>query len=83
MYVLKPVRVDDCYDLQQGHVVFQNKWDNISGIYKVTFLPFRLFTYYGSSKNLGGGFKDHYTNTKRYSSFIGVFISVFIHSRFQ
>lgn len=37
---------------------------------KITFLPFRLFTYYGS--NLGERLKYHYYNTPKQPSLLGL-----------
>jgi len=50
-----------------------------NGIYKITFLPFRIFTYYGSSSNpnLGMRFQYHYFNGPKQGNFIGLFLRVF------
>ena len=48
-----------------------------SGIYKLTFLPCRLFTYFGSSKDLGERFKYHYYNTSKEQTFLALFIKTF------
>jgi group I intron endonuclease len=50
---------------------------------KITFLPFRLFTYYGSSSNLGMRFKYHYFNGAKKGNFLGIFLSVFGWSNFS
>lgn len=47
------------------------------GIYKLTFLPCRLFTYFGSSKNLGLRFKYHSYNTSKENTFLAIFIKTF------
>jgi group I intron endonuclease len=52
-------------------------WWGVSGIYKITFLPFRLFTYYGSSVNLGQRFKFHYYNGRKSKNFLSYFINTF------
>jgi group I intron endonuclease len=58
-------------------IKFRKKWEGVSGIYKITFLPCKIFTYYGSSKNLGQRLKHHRYNTLKESSFLGVFLSTF------
>lgn len=57
--------------------IFISKWWDHSGIYKITLLPFRLFTYYGSSKNLGQRIKYHYTNGKYHDNHLGLAFSFF------
>lgn len=73
--------VDHCrsFNPKQAQIAleFRKKWKGVSGIYKITFLPFRLFTYYGSSKNLGERLKYHYFNTPKQSSFLGLFLNIF------
>lgn len=56
---------------------FAAKWLGFSGIYKITLLPFRLFTYYGASKNLGQRIKDHYTKGKFLRTHLGLAFSFF------
>jgi hypothetical protein len=56
---------------------FYNKWINKSGIYKITFLNFKLFTYYGSSKNLGSRLKYHYYTSPNKDNFLGIFLNYF------
>lgn len=56
---------------------FRNKWKGVSGIYKITFLPFRLFTYYGSTNDFSLRFKNHFYNTPKQNKFLGTFLSVF------
>lgn len=51
--------VAHCHNVPNELTKFRNT--RVSGIYKITFLPFRLFTYYGSSSNLGMRFKYHRT----------------------
>jgi hypothetical protein len=60
---------DHCKDFMPLHSVYQKKWKNISGIYKITYLPNRLFTYYGSSKNIGQRIKYHFYNGAKYKIF--------------
>ena len=60
--VKKHKAVDHCKDVPTNLSAFRRKWNKVSGIYKITFLPFRMFTYYGSSSNLGIRFKYHYYN---------------------
>lgn len=46
-----------CSSLEEKNFLkFRKKWKGKSGIYKLTFLPCRLFTYFGSlrTKDLGG-----------------------------
>lgn len=49
----KHVAVGHCNNVPSNINPFYKEWWGISGVYKITFLSFRLFTYYGSSKNLG------------------------------
>ena len=69
--------VDHCRDMPNNILSFRNKWNGVSGIYKITFLPFRLFTYYGSSSNLGIRFKYHYYNGAKLCNFLGFFLKTF------
>jgi group I intron endonuclease len=62
---------------------FRNKWNGVSGIYKITFLPFRLFTYYGSSSNLGLRFKYHYYNGPKQRNFLWFFLKTFGWTKFS
>ena len=73
----KHTAVDHCRDLVKDRLSFQKKWWGVSGIYKMTFLPFRLFTYYGSSSNLGSRLKYHVFNSKYDSTFLGIFLATF------
>ncbi|WP_460624620.1 hypothetical protein [Isoptericola nanjingensis] len=43
----------------------------------MTFLPFRLFTYYGSSVNMGQRIKYHYYNTPKGNNFLALFLKTF------
>lgn len=79
----KHVSIDHCRFFYKEHIIFQNKWKGISGIYKISFLPLRLFTYYGSSVNLGQRFKYHYYNTSKSNSFLGLMIKIFAWSYFS
>jgi group I intron endonuclease len=63
--------------------MFQRKWLNTSGIYKITFLPFKLFSYYGSSKKIGERIKYHYYNGNKQKKFLGLFIKEFGWSYFS
>jgi len=69
--------VDHCPIVLGNIASFYGKWWGVSGIYKITFLPFRLFTYYGSSVNLGQRFKYHYYNSGKASNFLALFINSF------
>jgi hypothetical protein len=62
--------IEHCKNIIKDHNVFQKKWLNTSGIYKITFLPIKLFTYYGSSKNIGQRIKYHYYNGKKEKKFL-------------
>ena len=62
---------------------FKKKWENKSGIYKITFLPCRLFTYYGSSNNIGRRIKYHYYNTGKQQTYLGNFVKLFGWSAFS
>lgn len=73
----KHVAVDHCPKFKGNHSKFIKKWWGTSGIYKITFLPFRLFTYYGSSVNLGERLKYHYYNTPKQTTLLGLFINTF------
>jgi len=57
--------------------IWYKKWWNKAGIYKLTFLNFKLFSYYGSSSNLGQRIKYHYYNGKHQGTFLGLFIRFF------
>ena len=59
---------------EKNFLKFRKKWKGKSGIYKLTFLPCRLFTYFGSSKDLGERFKYHYYNTYKSTTFLALFI---------
>jgi group I intron endonuclease len=50
---------------------------------KLLFLPFRLFTYLGSSSNLGMRFKYHYYNGPKQRNFLGYFLNSFGWSSFS
>lgn len=69
--------VSHCANVPRDIAAFRNTWKRISGIYKITFLPFRLFTYYGSSSDLGMRFKYHYFNGPKTHNFLGLFLKVF------
>lgn len=53
-----------CGNVPNDLLAFRTKWKGVSGIYKITFLPFRMFTYYGSSVDLGMRFKYHTVQNK-------------------
>jgi group I intron endonuclease len=75
--------ISHCNDIPKNITTFRNAWLGVSGIYKITFLPFRLFTYYGSSSNLGMRIKYHYFNGAKKENFLGLFLSVFGWSNFS
>ena len=75
--------VAHCNNVPNNLAAFRNTWKGVSGIYKITFLPFRLFTYYGSSSDLGARFKYHYFNGAKQSNFLGLFLKVFGWSNFS
>lgn len=94
----KHISVDHCRDMIKYHSVYQNKWKNISGIYKITYLPNKLFTYYGSSKNIvpsatplrfwwgvaeGARLKYHYYLGKIQNNYLGLFLNTFGWSSFS
>lgn len=66
-----------CNNVPDNLTDFRRKWKGVSGIYKITFLPFRMFTYYGSSSDLGMRFKYHYFNGAKQNNFLGLFLRVF------
>lgn len=66
-----------CNNVPNNLSSFRKRWNNVSAIYKITFLPFRIFTYYGSSSNLGIRFKYHYFNGAKQRNFLGLFLNVF------
>lgn len=66
-----------CKDVPNSIGSFRQAWKGVSGIYKITFLPFRLFRYYGSSVDLGSRFKYHYYNGPKQNNFLGIFLKVF------
>jgi group I intron endonuclease len=76
-----------CNDIPKNITTFRKAWLEVSGIYNITFLPFRVFTYYGSSSNLGMRFKYHYFNgakkRKLFSFKIILKVSVFGWSNFS
>lgn len=67
--------VAHCKDIPNNLTAFRQQWKGVSGIYKITFLPFRMFTYYGSSSDIGTRFKYHYFNGPKQSKKI-IFFSV-------
>jgi len=73
----KYISKDHCRDVIKNHYIYQKKWNNISSIYKITYLPNKLFTYYGSYKNIGTRFKYHYYNSKYHNNFLGFFKKAF------
>ena len=79
----KHISVDHCREVPNNILSFRNKWNGISGIYKITFLPFRLFTYYSSSSNLGMRFKYHYYNGPKQRNFLGFFLKTFGWTKFS
>ena len=58
-------------------------WIGVSGIYKITFIHFRLFTYFGSSTDLGSRMKYHYYNSPKQRNLLGLFLKVFGWSHFS
>lgn len=75
--------VDHCGDVPNNLTSFRKRCNGKSGIYKITFLPFRIFTYYGSSCNLGIRFKYHYFNGAKQINFLVLFLKVFGWSNFS
>lgn len=75
--------IDHCRDVPNNLTQFRNKWKGKSGIYKITYLPYRLFTYYGSSVDLSLRFKYHYFNTPKKNNYLGLFLRVFGWSNFS
>lgn len=72
----KHTSIDHCKNFSLNHNLFQKKWWGISGIYKLTFLPYRYFYYYGSSINLGQRFKYHFVNGSKQTGFLALFLKV-------
>lgn len=79
----KHISEDHCRDVIKDHGIYQKKWKNISGIYKITNLSNKLFVYYGSSKNREVRFLYHYYNGKNQNNFLGLFLNVFGWSSFS
>jgi group I intron endonuclease len=79
----KHICKDHCRYIINYHSYYQKKWEQISGIYKITFLPNRLFTYYGSSKSIGKRIKYHYYNGSNKNNFLGLLINTFGWSSFS
>lgn len=75
--------VAHCTNVPDNLACFRRTWNGVSGIYKITFLPFRMFTYYGSSSNLGMRFKYHYFNGAKQGNFLGLFLRVFGWTKFS
>lgn len=75
--------IEHCKNFGKDHLLFQKKWNKVSGIYKITYLPYRMFTNYGSSKNIGQRIKHHYYNTHKQKSFLGLFFQNFDKSLFS
>lgn len=73
----KHFSVDHCRDMIKYHSMYQKKWKNISGIYKITYLSNKLFSFYGSSKNVGARLKYHYYLGKMGNTFLGLFLNTF------
>jgi group I intron endonuclease len=73
----KHTYVEHCSSFSKDHNLFQKKWLNLSGIYKITFLPIKMFTYIGSSKKIGQRIKYHYYNGSKQNNFLGLFIKEF------
>lgn len=63
--------IDHCGDVCNDLTKFRNKWKGVSGVYKITFRPYRQFTYWGSSVDLGSRFKYHFFNGSKQRSFLG------------
>lgn len=75
----KHISVDHCKKFYLSQIEFRKKWLGVSGIYNITLLrtPLNLFSYYGSSKNLGERLKIHYYNGKNQNTFLGLLIFLF------
>jgi len=69
--------VAHCNDIPNSLTAFRRQWKEVSGIYKITFIPFRMLTYYGSFSDLGIRFKYHYSNGPKQNNFLGLFLRVF------
>ncbi len=79
----KDKAVAHCKNVPVNLTAFRKNWLGVSGIYKITFLPFRLFTYYCSSSNLGEWFKYHFYNGHKKEKFLGIFLWIFGWSKFS
>lgn len=75
--------VAHCANVPENLTQFRSTWKGVSGIYKITFLPCRLFTYYGSSSDLGSRFKYHYFNGPKQGNFLGIFLNAFGWDKFS
>lgn len=75
--VKKHKALSHCNNFVVYQNTFRKKWNNVSGIYKITFTPFKLFFYYGSSKNLGERLKYHFYNGKYQNTFLGLLIYLY------
>ena len=75
--------VAHCPNFEEGHTKFQKKWRNRSGVYKFTFLNLHIFSYVGSSKDVGPRLKNHYNETPKLNTFFGSFVKLFGWSAFS
>jgi group I intron endonuclease len=56
---------------------FRANWKGQGGIYKITFRPFRLFSYYGRTNDLSVRLKYHFYNGSKQNNFLGLFLRTF------
>jgi hemolysin activation/secretion protein len=64
-------------------LIFLQKWEGIADIYKITYLKYKIFTYYGSSKNLGARLKYHFYTSPTHNTFLGLFLNTFTWKKFS
>ena len=56
---------------------FRANWKGQGGIYKITFRPFRLFSYYGRTNDFSVRLKYHFYNGSKQNNFLGLFLRTF------
>jgi group I intron endonuclease len=69
--------VDHCRNVDRDLTSFRRKWKGKGGIYKITYLPCRLFTYVGRTTDFASRFKYHYFNSSKQTNFLGTFLNAF------
>ena len=69
--------VAHCPDPAVSLTQFRANWKGQGGIYKITFRPFRLFSYYGRTNDFSVRFKYHFFNGSKQNNFLGLFLRTF------